>query len=136
MDPSSPFQSIHVATTTVTFSEIGRVNKSENPGLASKGSIVKILRNYRRLRKVKRIIPSNANSENVSCSDTNISDDNSEEDCEEALINLQSVSRNTIECPICSEVAIDHLHYGGIGCYSCKAFFRRSVVKPPKKSKG
>ena len=24
------------------------------------------------------------------------------------------------ECPICSEVCVNHLHYGGISCYSCK----------------
>lgn len=37
------------------------------------------------------------------------------------------------ECPICSEVCVNHLHYGGISCYSCKAFFRRSVTAPRKK---
>jgi len=38
------------------------------------------------------------------------------------------------ECPICSEVCVNHLHYGGISCYSCKAFFRRSVTSPSKKT--
>ena len=39
------------------------------------------------------------------------------------------------ECPICSEVCVNHLHYGGICCYSCKAFFRRSVTAPSRKIK-
>lgn len=44
-------------------------------------------------------------------------------------------SSNTIQCPICSEVTIDHLHYGGLACFSCKAFFRRTVNTVAKKSK-
>lgn len=30
-------------------------------------------------------------------------------------------------CPICSNEAGKHSHYGGRGCSSCRAFFRRSV---------
>ena len=30
-------------------------------------------------------------------------------------------------CPICSNEAGRHNHYGGRGCSSCRAFFRRSV---------
>jgi len=40
----------------------------------------------------------------------------------------QSPTSNTIDCPICSALAVDHLHYGGLACFSCKAFFRRVVV--------
>ena len=33
-----------------------------------------------------------------------------------------------ILCPICGNAeAGNHLHYGGRGCSSCRAFFRRSV---------
>ena len=31
-------------------------------------------------------------------------------------------------CLVCSDKANDHLHYGSIACYSCRAFFRRSVL--------
>jgi hypothetical protein len=33
----------------------------------------------------------------------------------------------TIDCPVCGDLAIAHFHYGGMCCYSCKAFFRRVV---------
>ena len=34
------------------------------------------------------------------------------------------------ECPIChSEMDKARIHYGGISCYSCRAFFRRSTQK-------
>eukprot|EP00095_Tigriopus_kingsejongensis_P007212 snap_masked-scaffold1268_size51707-processed-gene-0.2 protein:Tk07212 transcript:snap_masked-scaffold1268_size51707-processed-gene-0.2-mRNA-1 annotation:"vitamin d3 receptor b-like" len=32
-----------------------------------------------------------------------------------------------VECKVCSDVANDHIHYGAIACYSCRAFFRRGV---------
>jgi len=46
-----------------------------------------------------------------------------------------SSSTNNIKCPICDEVTVDHLHYGGLACFSCKAFFRRAVVSHSKKTK-
>jgi len=46
---------------------------------------------------------------------------------------ITSLNRLT-ECPICHEICVDHLHYGGISCYSCKAFFRRTVTCPSKKT--
>lgn len=30
-------------------------------------------------------------------------------------------------CQVCGDVANDHMHYGAIACYSCRAFFRRGV---------
>ena len=32
-----------------------------------------------------------------------------------------------ISCPVCGDTAVPHFHYGGMCCYSCKAFFRRVV---------
>ena len=38
------------------------------------------------------------------------------------------LSSHTAFCPICGNAeAGNHLHYGGRGCSSCRAFFRRSV---------
>ena len=33
-----------------------------------------------------------------------------------------------VTCQICGDDANDHDHYGGVACYSCKAFFRRKVI--------
>jgi len=33
----------------------------------------------------------------------------------------------TASCHVCGDQAAEHLHYGGIACYSCRAFFRRTV---------
>ena len=30
-------------------------------------------------------------------------------------------------CHVCGDVAVAHMHYGGVCCYSCKAFFRRAT---------
>ena len=34
-----------------------------------------------------------------------------------------------LPCSVCGDMAPDHMHYGGIACFSCRAFFRRSVDK-------
>ena len=44
----------------------------------------------------------------------------------EEQIRLRS-ERSTIDCPVCEDTAVAHFHYGGMCCYSCKAFFRRVV---------
>merc|ERR1712141_151381 len=33
-----------------------------------------------------------------------------------------------VPCQVCGDDANDHNHYGGVACYSCKAFFRRKVT--------
>ena len=33
-----------------------------------------------------------------------------------------------VNCQVCGDVANDHVHYGAIACYSCRAFFRRGVT--------
>jgi len=30
-------------------------------------------------------------------------------------------------CKVCGDLAVAHMHYGGVCCYSCKAFFRRAT---------
>ena len=48
---------------------------------------------------------------------------------------LEVASKPSIDCPVCGDDAVAHFHYGGMCCYSCKAFFRR-VVNTNKVSKG
>ena len=33
-----------------------------------------------------------------------------------------------VNCQVCEDVANDHIHYGATTCYSCRAFFRRSIT--------
>ena len=33
-----------------------------------------------------------------------------------------------VKCQVCEDVANDHIHYGATTCYSCRAFFRRSIT--------
>jgi hypothetical protein len=33
----------------------------------------------------------------------------------------------TEKCKVCDEPAAIHIHYGAITCFSCRAFFRRSI---------
>ena len=58
--------------------------------------------------------------------------------CEENVevkTELSPPAHNYVECPICGEMTLDHLHYGGLACTSCKAFFRRTVAvhKAPRR---
>ena len=39
----------------------------------------------------------------------------------------EGAARAMISCPVCGDSAVPHFHYGGMCCYSCKAFFRRVV---------
>ena len=50
------------------------------------------------------------------------------EDASESTVDVSGdKERPTIDCPVCGDLAIAHFHYGGMCCYSCKAFFRRVV---------
>jgi len=33
----------------------------------------------------------------------------------------------TEKCKVCDEPAAIHIHYGAVTCFSCRAFFRRSI---------
>ena len=39
----------------------------------------------------------------------------------------KSLLSNTEKCKVCLAQAARHVHYGSTSCYSCKAFFRRSI---------
>ena len=34
----------------------------------------------------------------------------------------------THTCPVCSEGANGHLHYGSVSCFACRSFFRRTTL--------
>ena len=53
-------------------------------------------------------------------------DEEEEEDDEDE--EREEEREEKVECPICGEVTSDQLHYGGLACPSCKAFFRRTVA--------
>jgi len=57
-----------------------------------------------------------------------------EEEDEDAAPASMASNKSTIDCPVCKDKAIAHFHYGGMCCYSCKAFFRR-VVNTSKANK-
>jgi len=38
----------------------------------------------------------------------------------------------TVACSVCGAPAPDHIHFGGTCCYSCRAFFRRTVERMGK----
>ena len=46
---------------------------------------------------------------------------------DQALVTAVKSEESLSFCPICLKDAGKHTHYGGRGCSSCRAFFRRSV---------
>lgn len=51
---------------------------------------------------------------------------------EDRGIDLKKKATNkpfTKKCSVCGDHAPEHIHYGSITCFSCRAFFRRSVPK-------
>ena len=55
---------------------------------------------------------------------------NTDKDNTDSLVDIPDVTqpqKSMIDCPVCGDIAVAHFHYGGMCCYSCKAFFRRVV---------
>ena len=48
---------------------------------------------------------------------------------EKKAINKKRAKPAYLACHVCGDSAPNHCHYGGIACFSCRAFFRRSVPK-------
>ena len=42
---------------------------------------------------------------------------------------LDETKKWPVRCQVCGDAASKYIHYGGRSCQSCRAFFRRSVVK-------
>jgi len=45
----------------------------------------------------------------------------------EPLPKEKSANKPVSNCHVCGDMAVAHMHYGGVCCYSCKAFFRRAT---------
>ena len=55
---------------------------------------------------------------------------NTEKEVTDPCLEIPDVTqpqKSMIDCPVCGDIAVAHFHYGGMCCYSCKAFFRRVV---------
>ena len=74
----------------------------------------------------RRVSPTKPKETNNNASDkreVSTSDHSKETD----VPDLTQSSKSMIDCPVCGDIAVAHFHYGGMCCYSCKAFFRRVV---------
>ena len=47
----------------------------------------------------------------------------------ENKVGLANSKKLTSICQVCGDQAPEHIHYGSVSCFSCRAFFRRSVSK-------
>ena len=52
-------------------------------------------------------------------------DDSKKQKLDNSLANKKLTS----VCQVCGDQAPEHIHYGSVSCFSCRAFFRRSVSK-------
>ena len=58
-------------------------------------------------------------------------DDSSDGEIEEER--KEKSGKKRVSCPICLDSTLNHSHYGGVCCFSCKAFFRRIVTRGLKR---
>ena len=70
----------------------------------------------------KKFPQSSSVSPNSKHAETNNNDNDDPE-----VPELSQPNKSMIDCPVCGDIAVAHFHYGGMCCYSCKAFFRRVV---------
>lgn len=56
------------------------------------------------------------------------SDDKKDNNKKEKLEHTGSKKLTSL-CQVCGDQAPEHIHYGSVSCFSCRAFFRRSVCK-------
>eukprot|EP00092_Neocalanus_flemingeri_P037047 GFUD01040332.1.p1 GENE.GFUD01040332.1~~GFUD01040332.1.p1 ORF type:complete len:624 (-),score=130.43 GFUD01040332.1:77-1948(-) len=78
---------------------------------------------YRKLSECSNASSSTTNKNNVALSE-------SQKGIKiEGLADLKEKVGNkpVSNCHVCGDLAIAHMHYGGVCCYSCKAFFRRAT---------
>ena len=47
---------------------------------------------------------------------------------------MMDVDEEVYECHVCHvSMEQEHIHYGGVSCFSCRQFFRRTTHKPNMK---
>ena len=69
------------------------------------------------VQSVDPIVPSCGDGNLANCSNMSL-----------PIVNVLDTTQPEI-CNVCNQLASKHIHYGGRSCQSCRAFFRRSVVK-------
>lgn len=75
---------------------------------------------YQQIEPLPRAIPTYLEKRELPCQEKTFK-----------AVNKKRSKPTYLACHVCGDSAPNHCHYGGIACFSCRAFFRRSVPKAP-----